>query len=108
MRSRASNLALFSLRLWPLTVLILFVLRRPDRFFRLMSGRPFAVKSRAKRRQHFSHISDQIILHFSMVNNKNFAALRRKRSFEVFKAKPDQSISMLYNDNLDGLISKKL
>src|SRR5215470_9771128 len=89
-------------------VLILFVLRRPDRFFRLMSGRPFAVKSRAKRRQHFGHISNQIIFHFRMVNDKNLAALRRKSSLEVFKAESDQSISMFDNDNLNGLIPKKL
>ena len=43
-----------------------------------------------------------------MVNNKNLAALRRKSGFEVFKAKPDQSITMLNSDNLNGLIPKKL
>lgn len=43
-----------------------------------------------------------------MVDNKNLAALRGKGCFEVFKAEPDQSISMLDNDNLNGLIPKKL
>src|SRR5262249_13220673 len=87
---------------------ILFVLRRPDGFFRLMLGRPVAVKSCAKRCQHFSHISDQIIFHFRLVNNKNLAALRRQSGFEVFKAKLDQSISMLNHDNPNGLTPKKL
>src|SRR5262245_39629246 len=104
MRSRASNLALFSLRLSRLTVLILFVLHCPDCFFGLMFRRPISLQSVAKRRQFFGHISVQIIFHFSLVNNKNFAALRRKSGFEVFKAKPDQSISMRNNDNLGWIV----
>jgi len=43
-----------------------------------------------------------------MVNYKNLAALGGRGCFEVFKAEPDRSISMFDNDNLNGLIPKKL
>ena len=82
-------------------------LRWRQRFRRSVCGRTTTAEASAERRQHLSHVANEVVVDFGVVHHDQSSSVGLQRSSDVLRTESSEVVTVLDNDRCHGWISEQ-
>ncbi len=72
-----------------------------------MCGRTTTIETSAERRQHLSHVANEVVVDFGIVHHNQSSAIGLKRRSDVFRTESAEAITMFDHNRRHGWVSEQ-